>query len=371
MFHSFRWGSVVFLLAVTACGGGGGSTADGGMLADAASTDAHDAVDAAGAGGQGDSTDPHPDARVPTDASPAGDVGSVADASTGSDAGAVTFVPPPSTLDDMLRACALLEGCLPTDSVTPGYGNIDDCAFYFTSYMMGLGQVTMWGELDYGALLGCSRPATGCGDFLACIDAANLYAPCPQVGEVCDGQRSIHCGGPGQYGQVNDCAALGVQCVSGACRVPGACPVGGASACGGPTDSLLFCQPGDIDARQVSCGGLPCSSNHGVYNCQLPTTPCAEPGGPLWGCRGDVQTVCARNQELAFDCGVLGLTCTVNDGCVAARPNCGGSSTCEGTTVVSCFKGTEVRFDCASVGMACRDAPNAAGASAPRCMPSN
>ncbi len=167
------------------------------------------------------------------------------------------------------------------------------------------------------------------------------------------------------------CAALGFDCVSGACR--GVAPVCDASTCSGCCDAQGLCRDGtQVDAcgagaaACVSCGALGCVSG----SCQGAPPTC----GPATcgGCcdasgtcvAGDAPSACGAGGAACVACTASGAACDAIGGYCTYVPPC-SASTCpagccdargvcqSGRTDLVCGAGGQGCHDCAASGQAC------------------
>jgi hypothetical protein len=281
---------------------------------------------------------------------------------------------------DIVRSCLLRAGCDPTFSPVR---TISTCVTYDT-------QAALTGE-------SCNLHSKTCADFEACehvgVAHADLCGGTPSTGTRCAGGKAINCGNYKGDDRFFDCAALGGTCgtftfsngvVYADCQVdiaPDSCAGLASSdasyfcskktgsddvryycwdgaAYGASCSSLAICQddpPPPTVGGDAGAGG---AASTGNATCFFKTEPCSAPATPT--CQGEIATVCSDGALFQYDCGAVGLSCSVNadaeycfaPGCTAADvdTDCQESCSEDGSSLTFCYGGAPYTVKCSDYG---------------------
>jgi len=269
----------------------------------------------------------------------------------------------------VVRSCILRAGCDPTFS-NP-LRTISTCVTYNT-------QDALPGER-------CNLTSTSCKDYEECehlgIAHDDLCGGTAATGTRCQGDLAINCGNYNGDDRFFDCAALGGTCAEQT-------TAGGTlytdcklditpESCAGKdtTDALFFCHAGanadlryycwDGEAFGSSCSALascvdaPDSSDPnapatGNASCYFDLDSCT--GGNSVKCSNNVSTVCSGGSQFKYNCGSVGLSCSISGGvdyclapgCRAADVDtkCEESCSDDGKSLTFCYGGAPITVDC-------------------------
>jgi hypothetical protein len=293
--------------------------------------------------------------------------------------GETAFEPNPQ----IVRSCILRAGCDPTFAPVR---TISTCVTYNT-------QAALPGE-------SCNLTSTTCADFEDCehVGIAHDDLCGDQTdGTRCQGDLAINCDNYQGDDRFFDCAALGGTCgtltygtvLFADCRLD----ISPDSCAGLPsTDAKNYCHAGtgseadlryycwDNQAFGSSCsnlascidtppdnsgnggeagaGGAGNAAEVGNASCFFNTDSCSGPDSV--SCSGDVATVCSGGARFKYDCGSVGLSCSIEGkseyclapGCNAADVNvvCKESCSDDGSRLTFCYGGAPYTVDCADYG---------------------
>ena len=291
------------------------------------------------------------------------------------------FVPPVVGCDgeselqanpQIVRSCILRAGCDPTFAPVR---TISTCVTYNT-------QAALAGE-------SCNLTSTSCADFEACehIGIAHDDLCGPQTdGTRCQGELALNCGNYEGDDRFYDCVALGGSCGTfshdGVLFADCQLDIAPDSCAGVPnSDSQYFCHTGQentddlryycwegqaygascspvascIDAPDESSDG---NSQLGNANCFFDTHSCS--CGDSVSCNADVATVCSGGSQFEYNCGSVGLSCSITGqkehclapGCNAADVDfvCQERCSDDGSSLTFCYGGAPYTVDCKDYG---------------------
>jgi len=273
----------------------------------------------------------------------------------------------------IVRSCLLRAGCNPTFAPVR---TISTCVTFNT-------QASLAGEA-------CNLTSASCADFEACehVGVAHEDLCGTQTsGTRCEGDLAINCGNNADSDSFYDCAALGGTCgtltsqdvLYADCQLD----IGTDSCAGLPsTDATHYCHSGGGKADDLryycwegqafgascsefaSCidtageGGAGGAPELGNANCFFHTDSCQ--GGDAVSCNADVATVCSGGSQFEYNCGSVGLSCSITGqkehclapGCNAADVDfvCQERCSDDGSSLTFCYGGAPLTVDCADYG---------------------
>ena len=259
----------------------------------------------------------------------------------------------------IVQSCIVRAGCNP--NAVP-LRNISTCVTYNT-------QQALPGER-------CTLKAKTCAEYQACehlgIAQDDLCGPTQTT--RCEGNLAVNCGNY-PTSQFFDCDALGGTCATydyqGTTYADCKLDIAPDSCAGMSDDTKFLCHSaaGEDDLRyycwQNEAYGSSCSS---VAHCDIDTATsnatcfynlpaCSKVGAT---CEGDVDNVCSDSSLFQYDCGAMGLSCSVtgrSDYCLApgCKPadvdtNCTESCSADGKRLTLCYGGAPYTVSCADYG---------------------
>jgi len=273
----------------------------------------------------------------------------------------------------IVHSCILRAGCDPTFAPVR---TISTCVTYNT-------QAALPGE-------SCNLTSTSCADFEACehigIAHDDLCGGTKATGTRCEGDLAVNCGNYPGDDRYFDCAALGGTCdtltYEGVLFADCKLDIAPDSCVGMPnSDTENFCHAGDgkTDDLRYYCWdgeafGSSCSSLASCIDtpdessgdpsavgnaaCFFDTDSCQGPDSV--SCSGDVATVCSSGSQFKYNCGSVGLSCSVAAGfeyCLApgckaedVDSKCQESCSDDGTILTFCYGGAPFSVDCEDFG---------------------
>jgi hypothetical protein len=274
--------------------------------------------------------------------------------------------------EQIVRSCILRAGCDPTFAPVR---TISTCVTYNT-------QAALPGET-------CNLTSTSCADYEACEHVGVAHEDlCSAIsgGTRCNGDLAINCENYPGDDRFFDCAALGGTCgtfkyqdtLYADCKLdisPDSCagmPSTDAKAfChsgGGKTDDLrYYCWDGQAFGAScsslASCIDTPSDGSSdpsavGNASCFFDTESCNGPDSV--SCSGDMATVCSGGSQFKYNCGSVGLSCSIsgkNEYCLAPGCNaadvdvaCQESCSDDGSRLTFCYGGAPYTVDCGDYG---------------------
>ena len=306
------------------------------------------------------------------------------DSGAGGESGAPPQLPPIVGCDgktafqpneEIIASCIMRGGCSPFSPVR----TISTCVTYNT-------QQALPGEH-------CTLHKKTCEEYQAC-EHVGIAPPEQCSGNQktrCEGNQAINCDTDAR--ETYDCDALGGTCAtyaySGGTYADCKLDVSPDTTCSTETDgSKYFCHSADGEddllyyceggeAYGSSCTSLAyCSGDAtaGDANCYYNLAPCST---TKTTCTGDVSNVCSDGSLFQYDCGTMGLSCSISDntdyclapGCVADDVDkCTESCSADGSQLTFCYGGAPYTVDCTNYGFThCESATTSSGTAYSAC----
>jgi hypothetical protein len=296
---------------------------------------------------------------------------------TGPDGGALTtfvthalrgeYVPP--DLDEVEHMCALLTGCgtlpLPPNLIPTDF---PACVKRFTDEMTGVGGI----EFSL-TMRECGLVANSCAALRSCALRGASPDACAGRGQqgvvgFCDVDgRALTCW-QGQIVAVRDCPRGKEQCLVRDAQAT--CTLGPCSAdiqegdrprCSGSGTHLLHCEKGKLVSLDCAAFGLQClTGSDGASGCATQGPVCTGSGTR---CEGNTSIGCFNGREVRVDCAAAKLECALTPGgtpvgaCVSPSPSAGGcdsreTARCDGASIKYCLAGRSRSYFCKPTGFA-------------------
>ena len=269
--------------------------------------------------------------------------------------GVTTFIPNAA----LVQSCIVRAGCNP--DLVP-VRNISTCVTYDT-------QQALPGER-------CTLNAKTCADYQACEHVGIAQDDLCGAGQEtrCEGNLAVNCGNYATS-QFSDCDALGGTCATydyqGTTYADCKLDIAPDSCAGMSDDTKFLCHraKNEDDLRyycwQNQAYGASCSdlarcdidatSSNATCFYKLPT--CSQSSVT---CESDVDTVCSSGSLFEYDCGAVGLSCSVTagsdyclaPGCKAADvdTHCTESCSADSKQLTFCYGGAPYTVNCTDYG---------------------
>jgi len=294
--------------------------------------------------------------------------------------------------EQIVRSCILRAGCDPTFAPVR---TISTCVTFNT-------QAALAGE-------SCNLTSTSCADFEECEHVGIAHEDLcgdETEGTRCQGELAINCGNYEGNDRFFDCAALGGTCgtltygkvLFADCRLdisPDSCAglpsTDGKNYChagdGSNADLRYYCwdgqafgsscsnlascidtppQDGSNEGGEAGAGGAGGAGGTGSgsgpevgnASCFFNTDSCS--GADSVSCSGEVATVCSGGSRFKYNCGSVGLACSIsgqNEYCLAPGCNaadvsvvCQEGCSADGSRLTFCYGGAPYTVECADYG---------------------
>lgn len=254
----------------------------------------------------------------------------------------------PLTIDELINACIRATSC----RMLP-YPKVHSCVDNYFDLLQVQNVSAVWNKLYR-----CVNLAKGdCGAIEKCYD---YRGSCDNSYKAsCSGTTAITCDLISGRAYALDCAAAKMDCAvkknypSQAVCTPGTCVSSMGNVCNGTV--LINCVSGISEAYNCGLFGMTCEMNNFVKGCrgEKTNTNCS-PKKFSASCSSNTAVTCVGNQEHHEDCTkkINRKTKCSGGACVEAGTECSGNmNRCKGKLLEACLNGKWKTFDCEKLGL--------------------